>query len=170
MHTYNGETYTDVQRNLADRSGWGTGPWDHEPDKLIWADPYSTLQCGIIRSLIGALCGYVAVGPNHPWFGKHYDDCSTTAHGGLTYSGPINELLEPTDTTNDLWVFGFDCAHLGDATPNEYHVASVMKALGQDCPTPTGTYRNVGYVRDQVIRLAEQLLRVQQGLPTEYIT
>jgi hypothetical protein len=50
----------------------------------------------------------------HPWFGKGYDDegpINCDVHGGLTYS---EDALQALPQVNDLWWFGYDCAHSGD--------------------------------------------------------
>jgi hypothetical protein len=58
-----------------DKSEWARGPWDHEPDKMQWQDEATGLPCLIVRGPAGALCGYVGVGPTHPWFGIGYSEC-----------------------------------------------------------------------------------------------
>lgn len=71
-------------------------------------------------------CGYVALPEGHALFGKSYDDLTHIAvHGGLTFSQKVGEL----------WVLGFDTAHIDD-NPTE---------------------QNLDYVRDQCLRLAWQL-------------
>lgn len=59
-----------------DKSGWSRGEWLSEPDKLQWVDADTGLDCLIVRGPIGALCGYVAVKPGHPWHGVEYNWCS----------------------------------------------------------------------------------------------
>ena len=74
--------------------------------------------------------GYVAIPPDHPLHGKHYDTLDIEIHGGLTYSGSMLDTLDfcasnrledvhfiykdavPID---DYWVFGFDTIHAGDS-------------------------------------------------------
>ncbi len=34
---------------------------------------------------MGHHCGYIAVPPDHPWYGKDYNDVDCDVHGGLTY-------------------------------------------------------------------------------------
>ncbi len=86
---------------------WPVGPWDSEPDKVQWVDPETDLDCLIVRNHMGGLCGYVGVGPDHPFSGVHYGACVTEegceggwvddpdhvhperaleVHGGLTFS------------------------------------------------------------------------------------
>ena len=57
-----------------DKSDWGDGKWQEEPDELIWKDEETGLTCIIIRTEIGHLCGYVGVGNDHVWYGKSYDE------------------------------------------------------------------------------------------------
>lgn len=51
-----------------DRSTWGNGPWDGEPDKMYWVDEETQLPCLMVRANpeTGNWCGYVAVEPDHP--------------------------------------------------------------------------------------------------------
>ena len=117
-------------------------PWLTEPDRLEWKDEATGLPCLIVRvSGHGALCGYVAVPPGHPWHGTDYAACferpachvhedkgwcthepdgHVKVHGGLTYSGrcrgKVCHVAAPGEP-EDVWWFGFDCAHLGDLIP-----------------------------------------------------
>ena len=59
-----------------DKSTWGAGPWQDEPDKLQWPDPATGAPCMMIRGqATGAWCGYVGVFPSHPWHGLDLGDC-----------------------------------------------------------------------------------------------
>lgn len=71
--------------------------------------------------------GYVAIPVDHPLYGKSYDEAyeaGITAHGGLTYSDSIVNVLSNFDlwgvdwldgeVPEDYWVFGFDTMHAGD--------------------------------------------------------
>lgn len=112
-----------------DKTEWGDGPWLHESDKIQWIDPETDLDCLIVRNPRGALCGYVGVPPGSPWHGLHYDDPqlpSTNVHGGLTFSRSCRESDDPSEgichvpepgRPDDVWWFGFDCAHAGDLMP-----------------------------------------------------
>lgn len=74
--------------------------------------------------------GYVAVPPEHPWYGKSYDDIydEIEIHGGLTFHGTsdsccnFKNLETIDDDTNTIplgwWVFGFDTLHWGDNLEN----------------------------------------------------
>lgn len=62
---------------------------------------------------LGYRCGYVGVPKGDPLYGMQYDDeifDSVDAHGGLNFSDTRKFV-----TTDDIWFFGFDCGHCGDA-------------------------------------------------------
>ena len=68
--------------------------------------------------------GYVAIPPEHPLFGRHYNYPEVYVHGGLTFSEPSRDIFENFDTKSielldgeipeGWWVFGFDTFHYGD--------------------------------------------------------
>jgi len=136
------------------------GPWSDEPSKMQWVDRATGMPCLIVRNHLGALCGYAGVAPGHPLHGFNYDDADLDVHGGLTYADRcqpttdeahgICHVPEP-GTPHDVWWFGFDCAHSGDAVPG-------MPNLSRELDN--GEYRDVGYVADQVTSLAAQLHKV----------
>jgi hypothetical protein len=139
-----------------DKTGWGDGPWRGEPDKVLWVDEATGLDCMVKRNPGGALCGYVGVGPDHPLHGVEYERPDVSVHGGLTYSDAcwgdeatgICHTPEP-GRHHDVWWFGFDCAHAFDLTPG-------YTARGLE-PIPGETYRDLAYVRREVESLARQL-------------
>lgn len=62
---------------------------------------------------LGYRCGCVGVPKGDPLYGMQYDDeifDNISVHGGLSFSG-IRKFI----TSDDLWFFGFDCGHYGDA-------------------------------------------------------
>jgi hypothetical protein len=134
-----------------DRSTWGKGPWDSEPDdKVVWIEPTTDLDCMILRNPMGAWCGYVGLPPNHPHHGKACNDIDYdiyNVHGGLTYAkecaGNICHVPEP-GRPHDVWWLGFDCNHSQDRAPEFFG--------GYDW----GEYRTQSYVVVEVTRLALQ--------------
>lgn len=146
-------------------------PWLNEPDRELWKDTVTGLDCLIRRGPSGALCGYVAVGPAHPLYGQGYwgydyaDEWDPnhpinqiTVHGGLTYAAPCDGDKEQgichvpgPGEPDEAWWFGFDCAHGGDICPA--HIQHVP-AFRDD------VYRDFEYVRGEVTSLAKQLAEV----------
>lgn len=90
------------------------------------------------------------------------------AHGGITFaeacvhgaeSSGICHVPAPGEPDN-VWWFGFDCAHAGDFTPGTNH--RLPADLRDHIGAPTGwgrtiQYRNVGYVEAECRTLAEAL-------------
>ncbi len=158
------KTWTTVPKD-----DWGRGPWQHEPDKIQWYDEDTGMACLIVRGPFGALCGYVGVESGHPLHGVHHDECGAIyAHGDINYSAPCAEVADesrhichvPAPGRSDkVWWFGFDCAHAGDISPA---TLSAIREVDEELARPLigDTYRTVGYVRDEVRRLARQLADV----------
>lgn len=151
---------------------WPEGPWMTEPDRVDW-----TTEAGlpglILRTRSGHLCGYVAVLPGHPYHGVEYNagdypkspEGEINVHGGLTYSGKcsgnICHVPKP-GKPDDVWWFGFDCAHSGDWHPSDY--APYLGNL-RSMPGGFNQYRDVPYVTREVERLAKQL--ISYGKPAD---
>lgn len=157
-----------------DRTGWASGPWDGEPDKVSWKDQATGLPCLAVRAHgSGAWCGYAAVPPGHVLHGLAYhdiefDDRCTGVHGGLTYSnachGGICHVPDPGDP-DDVWWFGFDCAHGWDRQPAMEALLGRLQM--QPCMGGGRTYKDLAFVRREVTQLAAQLAdaRPRQLLP-----
>jgi len=159
---------------------WGEGPWNNEPDRDVWVDELTDLDCMINRGPSGAWCGYVGVGPDHPWHGMQYDDVDVEVHGGLTYSqaceegGEICHVPWP-NREHDIWWFGFDCAHAFDVTPKMDADLRELRTRVPDFPDrPFGeggrfgdvlreTYKDMAYVIGETLQLAQQLKAVADG-------
>ena len=135
-------------RHTLDKRGWRDGPWIYEPDSVFWVDEATYLPCLILRIPdVGHLCGYVGIPQSHPVFGKGCKDVPGRVHGGITYSDhKITSVSDEHDRYADYYWLGFDCGHLGDLCPG----SRVDSDRG-------GSYRDIGYVRDEVGRLAEHL-------------
>lgn len=136
------------------------GPWKDEPDRKEWR--HAGLPCLILRNALGALCGYAAVPPGHPLYGKAGDDLDV--HGGVTFTGhcegKICHEAKPGEPDEVYW-FGFDCAHFMDLVPGllpEVLFKRIPEAIRMTRPVPSiDVYRSMAYVTSEVERLAEQL-------------
>lgn len=148
---------TDIKaRPAEDRSSWGPGPWQDEPDRVEFE--HLGFPCLIVRvPQAGHLCGYVAVPPCHPWHGKGYDDVPADVHGGLTYAdkcqGNVCHVPKPGEP-DDVWWLGFDHAHSGDSRPGDralYQRIGMFQSMHDH-----DTYKTVEYVRAGCESLAHQ--------------
>ena len=61
----------------------------------------------------GHRCGYVGVPVGHILYGRDYSSPDIDVHGGLTYSNKNAGYPDP-DNKDNIWWFGFDCAHYND--------------------------------------------------------
>ena len=144
-------------------------PWTSEPDRVEFR--HAGFACLIKRNGMGALCGYVGVEPGHPWHDKAYVSLDVEVHGGLTYGSPCQETEDESDgichvpepgAPDDVWWFGFDCAHAFDMCPITEMYRQMDPTLHVPPYTPTNpafrdVYRDVAYVVGECQRLAEQL-------------
>lgn len=145
-----------TSKRYVDRTGWPAGPWDDEPDKVQWQDAATGLPCIARRTPAGFWCGYVAVPPGHPLHGTQdtYGAAEgLPAHGGITYAAGCDGDQEygichkpSPGEPDDVWWFGFDCAHAWDSAPSREFRR--YPNLGPR------VYRTLDYVRDQCATLA----------------
>jgi hypothetical protein len=143
------------EESYIDKSPWACGPWDQEPDKLLWEDSATGLPCLALRHTEqGDWRGYVGVPQGHPAF-KAFDDDDLSArlavHGGVTFAGPDPE--GDGQPTGAGWWLGFDCGHIGDLIP------------GQEPRrwNPDDEYRDLHYVVSQCAALARQLWELAEA-------
>lgn len=157
-----------IEQTWIDKSEWGPGPWQDEPDKLQWLDEQTGLDCLAVRHpSYGHWCGYVGVPEGHPAYGKKYDsvDGSVDVHGGLTFSDFCQED-EPEHgichvpfpgRPEKVWWLGFDACHIWDLQPAK---ESLFKSLGLTSPPyleERAEYRPLEYIREECASLAKQL-------------
>jgi hypothetical protein len=157
---------------FVDKSQWGDGPWQDEPDKVQWRDKSTGFPCLAVRHRRhGHWCGYVGVTREHPYFEKCAYDLDVEAHFGLNFSAMcqvddddkehgVCHIPEPGQT-DEVWWLGFDCAHAGDLCPGlESFVARMRQIVGIHFHS-TDTYKTLDYVRAECEHIAEQLKQAQ---------
>ena len=147
-----------LEYNTIDKSKWPRGPWDKEIDKRQWMDAATGLPCMIRRAgnELGHWCGYVGVPASHPLHGRDGDSIDVEVHGGVTFSGgcsggdPSTSICHVVEAgeADDVWWFGFDCAHSMDLSPG---MRGIVRAIGDE------VYRDQDYVTRETERLAGQL-------------
>lgn len=158
--------YTNV-----DKSGWGDGPWQDEPDKIHWIDEATDLDVLMVRGPAGAWCGYVGVTEGHPAFDVDYDSVKPAdgeyidVHGSLTFSAFCSESEDPAEgichvpfegRPHRVYWLGFDCAHAGDLVPKlRGYMTRSSSPLAEYMADDV--YRDRAYVENEVRHLASQL-------------
>jgi hypothetical protein len=141
-----------------DKSKWGEGPWQTEPDRVDFiAEGFA---CMMLRHPHhGHWCSYVGVPSDHPAYGKGYDDVDVDFHGGLTYAAKCNRAIchipEP-GMPDDVWWLGGDFAHCFDFAPGGAAVLIEIGVPARDFERGE-VYRTESYVRECTVRLAREL-------------
>jgi hypothetical protein len=98
-------------RTLYDKSSWGPGPWQDEPDDVRWSDSVTGIRCMLWRaSGVGRWCGHCSLPGGHPWERLRAEDIpvSTVGHA-ITSKGVVNG-----DGGGLIWI-GFECDGLKPA-------------------------------------------------------
>lgn len=124
------------------------------------------LKCVVLLLATGYRCGYVGVPKGHPLYNVDYMNCQSdfACHGGLTYAGGGVNSSYPI--SSDLWWFGFDCTHWGDADDwnstfkafsEQSERIAEYKAIRSLCPLG-GEIRTTEFVENECKSLAEQLV------------
>lgn len=137
-----------------------------EQDKLeLEKDKYHVMV--LKNNLLGTYNGYVGVRKGSRLYGIDYGeiDHMIDVHGGLTYAG--ESLLEGQEDKDDFWYFGFDTSHAGDVIPNieeevTYFIEFISDILGIEIEDKESTFKDKGYVMNEVYKLKEQLQKVEE--------
>lgn len=143
-----GDSIAFLRREI-DKSTWGDGPWQSEPDRVMWMS--GGLFCMILRGEPGGLCGYVGLPEGHPLHGTNGQFLKV--HGGVTWA----------KGDGWSWWLGFDCGHGFDCSPGiEARLPPDMRerlhSLDELLPgLRAHTYRPIGYVRDEVESMVRQI-------------
>lgn len=164
-----------------DKSTWGPGPWQEEPDKVQWQDEPTGLACLAVRHpQYGHWCGYVGVPESHPAFGLGYEEVEHIAptqpednwlgfdvHGGLTFADLCQDDPDAKEhgichipapgEPDRVWWLGFDASHAWDRSPGR---EALYRSLGIPAFRglhSTDEYRTLEYVQAECTKLARQL-------------
>lgn len=155
-----------MEKTFMDRTRWGAGPWDNEPDKVQFKDADTDYDCIVRRGPLGAWCGYVGVPGGHPYFNKGYNDIDDVdVHGGLTFADHCHGDEETGichKSENEVWWIGFDCGHWSD----------LMPGMGDQFRIESGehiNYRDIDYVKNETLNLARQLKNIELGIASNEI-
>jgi len=158
---YQAEGPASMSALRLEKSEWGPGPWQDEPDRVEWR--HAGLPCLVRRSPMGGnWCGYVAVPPGHPLHGADYDTPGVDVHGGLTYAAACDGSegvgichVPREGEPADVWWLAFDCHHLWDIAP--CFLAEMARIGIPQHRHGHEVYRDLAYVTAETNRLADQL-------------
>lgn len=153
-------------------NAWGYGEWVEEADTcsfthhgyvcLVKRVFYKHLEDPTVIEL-GHFCGYIHLPRDHVWAGKGYGDIDCEIHGGLTFARG--------EEHGRNWIIGFDCAHSWDVCPGTEAVLRQSRLrMQQGNPGIfrqweylfTRTYKNMEWVKNEVISLVEQAMVAQE--------
>jgi hypothetical protein len=161
-----------------DKTAWGDGPWQTEPDRVDFQ--HAGYACLLLRHPHhGYWCAYVGVDRAHPYYGKKPNDCDVRTHRDLNYGARCDGLICHVPAPGmpaDVWWLGFDCGHTWDLCPGlearEREKAARIPALAAlqkrkeeleiEAPFLRETYRPLAYVRAETKKLAAQLRALAQ--------
>jgi hypothetical protein len=173
-------TWAPTDPWTCDKSNWGRGDWQHEPDRLNFLTDEG-FDAAILRARhSGSLCGYVGVPFGHPWWGLKYSDSLPSTPEQL--AAPVN-----TDKISLLSLFcmaadGLENIRI-DCTVQVHggltYSARGWRAAGEDArcwyfgfdcahygdASPAydrmwgsdGQYRDIDYVKEEIAALSRQL-------------
>ena len=130
-------TFVEEYRTV-DKSEWGPGEWQDEPDKAVWVDSATNLDCMMLRGPGGSLCGYVGIPSSHSLHGKDYNEC-------LSHGPDCEERYDHTQTYDDIRVhggltFAGGCAETDDPSKHICHIpqeGGPLMSGGLDLTAPT---------------------------------
>lgn len=137
-----------------------------KPPYKVEADfKHEDYRCVVIASEMGHRCGYVGIGKDHPLYEVDFMEETSlyfNVHGGITFTGDGNGRY-PVEATN-IWWYGFDCAHGGDAKD-----PSIVKGVMPKCEYlfNNGEIRTKEYVVKECKSLAEQLKEKEETMTNE---
>jgi hypothetical protein len=159
-----------IEYRTFDKSDWGKGPWNDEPDKKQWLNTATGYPCLIVRNHSGSLCGYVGVPEGHPCYQRDYQSVDVEIHGGLTFADACAQdgdesrhICHKASGDDRVWWLGFDCAHLGDISP-AHDAWGLARGGVVGFNDELSSYKTVGYVTRQVESLARQLKALESGV------
>lgn len=144
-----------------DRSSWGSGPWDNEPD--YHEVRYRGYKIVLVRSNLGFWCSYIGIPTKSKWSTEEYYDQINTAWG-VTW----NETALPWgESEKDTFYIGFDYGHSSDyvpgiSIPNSVHPAVMERLMciaPHYLPTNKTNYKTMKHVIQDMKRVVKQIER-----------
>jgi hypothetical protein len=153
-------------KHLYDKSDWGDGEWNLEPDYASFIHDATAFPCLAKRNLFGAWCGYVGVDDGHPLFlieVEHEVYKYIDVHGSVGSVGYFPEDAVSFAPPRRLWWIGFDAMQDTDLCP--YFESETVRQQktehkllkGLNLPKVKIVYRTFDFMIKQINCLADQL-------------
>lgn len=144
-----------------DRSSWGSGPWDNEPDFHVVR--YRGYKIVLSRSNLGNWRAYIGVPLKSKWARKEYYD-QINVVGGVTWS---ETELPWGESEEGMFYIGFDYAHSNDFIPGLPLVNSRFNELREKfldlyplfVPFDKRDYKTMKYVIQEMKRVVKKIER-----------
>ena len=161
---YKGLRCVVVMTDIGHRCGYVGVDKDHPLYKVDYQSHCAFLKSRWEEAKTGAIGGRGII-PLVCWDGETVSpEIVFDVHGGITYSrGAIDY---PVDS--DLWWFGYDCAHAGDAKDlnaiedKEIRNKQSIKQIYERYHIAGDVVRSLGYCIEQCEKLADQLNEVKE--------
>jgi len=156
------EMISEAANAPIDKSDWGDGPWQTEPDTAFWIDEPTGFPCHAMRHVyFGCWCGYLGLPPKHPWYSLKRRHIPLIGPRVVNADGfaPIERGTKPVYR----WL-GFDCMHggvEGDFAPGMW--ATTKAAMPHWDSDYLGTYRTLDWVKEGL-----QFMAAQANAPEEW--
>lgn len=146
---------------LYDKTSWGKGPWQDEPDYVAFIDKETTYPCVAKRNMLGAFVGYVGTDERHPLYMSEVG-CPEFDFIDAHERAPSFAAFLPDESLNfsppkRYWWIGFDCMHDNDHCPWRDKTTKPQPTLPRTRRRGQGIYRDLPYVVEQLEFLASQL-------------
>jgi hypothetical protein len=144
-----------------DKTAWGEGPWQDEPDRQLWFDEATGFPCLINRNGLGTFSGYVGLPKGHPWHGSNR--IPAAVYNGPDYAGPD---IADISADEGYWWIGFACVALNDLSPPLVGVAKYLADKGKSAEFLSDlisgqVYHTAEFVRAECAKLAKQAAEAQ---------
>lgn len=142
----------EISLKLYDKSTWGKGEWQEEPDFIMYQDEESGFICIIRRnSKSGILCGYISVPVEYDKIQEFIDMLREKDMSLIYVKDPLDFVdFHPLRRNHYIQAFYFGCSALSYLN-NAQYVSEMQKE------DPSFTYKNILFFKEKLKRLCKKL-------------
>ena len=141
-----------------------------DPERILARGEAHGHEWAVVHNGMGVRCGYVKVGPGHPWHGVDFDavlDASgdpPDVHGGLTFA-EHDTPCQGGGEDDGFWL-GFDAWHHGDRPDPSLPCPEPLRQIRAMFATHHGEVRAQAYIEaecKQLCRIAAEAAQAAQA-------